>query len=134
LPKAIDLPEGKYMGNIKKNGYIREASCDEELRAMRDCLFVIGGKWKLLILRYLANRQHLELNFTKILQDIGGISPKVLTKELKDLEQNQLIYRKQNNDKVPKVYYSLSEYGKTVIPLTETIVQWGLDHRTKITE
>ncbi len=134
MPKAIDLPEGKYMGNIKKNGYTRESSCDEELRAMRDCLFLIGGKWKLLILRYLANRQHLELNFTKILQDIGGISPKVLTKELKDLEQNQLIYRKQNNDKVPKVYYSLSEYGKTVIPLTETIVQWGLDHRTKLTE
>ena len=43
---------------------------------MWDCLFVIGGKWKLLILRYLANRQHLELNYTKILQDIGGISPK----------------------------------------------------------
>jgi DNA-binding HxlR family transcriptional regulator len=57
---AIDLPRGKYMGNIKKNGNTSEASCDEELRAMRDCLFVIGGKWKLLILRYLANRQHLE--------------------------------------------------------------------------
>ncbi|WP_339071029.1 helix-turn-helix domain-containing protein [Chitinophaga sp. 212800008-4] len=121
------------MGYIKKNGSIREASCDEELRAMRDCLYVIGGKWKLLILRYLANRQELELNFTRILNDIEGMSPKVLTRELKDLEQNQLICRRQNDDKIPKVFYHLSEYGKTVIPLTEHIVQWGLNHRTKIT-
>ncbi|WP_407482768.1 winged helix-turn-helix transcriptional regulator [Elizabethkingia meningoseptica] len=122
------------MGHVKKNGNIREASCDEELRAMRDCLYVIGGKWKLLILRYLYNRKDLEINFTKILNDLHGISPKVLTKELKDLEQNQLICRKQNEDKVPKVFYRISEYGTTVIPLTENIVQWGLDHRTKITE
>lgn len=76
----------------------------------------------------------MEINFTKILNDLDGISPKVLTKELKDLEQNQLICRKQNEDKVPKVFYRISEYGITAIPLTENIVQWGLDHRTKITE
>lgn len=119
------------MGTITVKDTAREATCDEELRAMRDCIFVLGGKWRLQIIRYLANRQDDLLNFTKIQNEIG-ISPKVLSNELATLEVNGLILRTQSDDKVPKVFYRISDYGKTSLPLIERIVQWGLDHRTKI--
>ncbi len=79
------------MGQVLDGNQIREASCTEELRAMRDALDILGGKWKLMILRYLANRELQEIHFKKMEREIQGISAKVLTKELRDLELNLLV-------------------------------------------
>lgn len=122
------------MAKIKDNGTLREANCSEELMAMRDSLDVLGGKWKLMILRFLTNRTHQIIHFKKMQREIEGISAKMLSKELKELETNLLISRTEQQTKPIMVVYAITEYGKSVLPVTETLVQWGLNHREKIIE
>lgn len=120
------------MVKIKENGVLREASCSEELGAIRDSLDVLGGKWKLLILRFLNNRTHQIIHFKRMERDIDGISAKMLSKELKALELNLLVNRSILDTRPVTVAYSITEYGKTVLPVTEILVQWGLNHREEI--
>ncbi|MGG5210004.1 winged helix-turn-helix transcriptional regulator [Chryseobacterium sp. MIQD13] len=120
------------MAKIIENGIEREASCTEELFAMRDSLDVLGGKWKLMILRYLTNRTDQQIHFKKLQRGIDGISAKMLSKELKELEVNLLITRTIQDTKPITVTYAVTEYGKSVLPVTETLVNWGIIHREKI--
>jgi DNA-binding HxlR family transcriptional regulator len=122
------------MAKINDNGTLREANCSEELMAMRDSLDVLGGKWKLMILRFLTNRTHQVINFKKMQREIDGISAKMLSKELKELETNLLVSRTEQQTKPITVVYAITEYGKSVLPVTETLVNWGLSHREKIIE
>lgn len=122
------------MSKIVVDNIEREATCGEELMAMRDCLDILGGKWKLMILRYLTNREHQKLHFKKLQREINGISAKMLSKELKELETNLLITRTVEDDTQLMVFYAITEYGKSVTPLTENLVQWGITHRKKIIE
>ncbi|CAH0283780.1 putative HTH-type transcriptional regulator YtcD [Chryseobacterium sp. Bi04] len=122
------------MAKIIENGIEREASCTEELFAMRDSLDVLGGKWKLMILRYLTNRPDQKIHFKKLERGIEGISAKMLSKELKELETNLLITRTIQDTKPITVIYAVTEYGKSVFPVTETLVNWGILHREKIKE
>ncbi|MEY8761635.1 winged helix-turn-helix transcriptional regulator [Chryseobacterium tongliaoense] len=122
------------MAKITENGLEREATCTEELFAMRDSLDVLGGKWKLMILRYLTNRLDQQIHFKKLQRGIEGISAKMLSKELKELEINLLITRTIQDTKPITVIYAVTEYGKSVLPVTETLVKWGLLHREKIKE
>lgn len=122
------------MAKINDNGILREANCSEELMAMRDSLDVLGGKWKLMILRFLTNRTHQVIHFKKMQREIDGISAKMLSKELKELETNLLITRTEQDTKPATVIYAITEYGKSVLPVTETLVNWGLAHREKIIE
>ncbi|WP_010254944.1 winged helix-turn-helix transcriptional regulator [Myroides injenensis] len=122
------------MSKINENNHEREATCNEELRAMRDSLDVLGGKWKLMIIRYLTNREGQDIHFKKIEREITGISAKVLSKELKELEQNLLVTRTVQEDNRGMVFYAISPYGKTVQPLTEQLVDWGILHRKQIKE
>lgn len=120
------------MAKIIENGVEREANCNEELLAIRDSLYVLGGKWKLLILRYLTNRTHEAIHFKKLERGLNGISAKMLSKELRELELNLLVSRKVQTTKPITVTYAVTEYGKSVLPVTETLVDWGLQHREKI--
>lgn len=122
------------MAKINDNGILREANCSEELMAMRDSLDVLGGKWKLMILRFLTNRTHQTIHFKKMQREIEGISAKMLSKELKELETNLLVSRTEQNTKPATVAYAITEYGKSVLPVTETLVNWGITHREKIIE
>lgn len=109
-------------------------TCSEQLIALRDSLEVLGGKWKLQILRYLTNRPEEINHFKKIQREITGISAKVLSKELKDMEDNLLVTRTVQNTKPVTVAYAVTDYGKTVFPVTNTLVEWGINHRKKIIE
>jgi len=104
-------------------------TCSEQLTALRDSLEVLGGKWKLQILRYLTNRPEEINHFKKIQREITGISAKVLSKELKDMEDNLLVTRTVQNTKPVTVAYAVTDYGKTVFPITNTLVEWGKNHR-----
>ncbi|WP_426790556.1 winged helix-turn-helix transcriptional regulator [Sphingobacterium sp. WOUb80] len=119
------------MDKILDGNQQRKVTCSEELRAMRDALDILGGKWKLMILRYLANRELQEIHFKKMEREIQGISAKVLTKELRDLELNLLVSRRSSEDPV-KVFYKITAYGKSVFPVTESLVDWGLEYREKM--
>lgn len=106
--------------------------CTPNLLAMRDTLEILGGKWKLLILHYLTAREDSLNTFNKIEKDIEGISAKVLSKELKDLEANLLITRTVQKTKPVTVKYSISEYGKTTEKVIKTLVEWGKNHRIQL--
>ena len=120
------------MGTIIIDETVQEATCKQELTAMRDSIEILGGKWKLTLLRYLSNRLEEKNTFKKIQREIEGISAKMLTKELKDLEVNLLISRSVIHTKPLTVEYAITPYGLKVVPLTENLVQWGLDHCAKI--
>ena len=85
-------------------------------------LDVIGGKWKPLILWQLkANK----LRFSGLQQNMQGISPKMLTKQLRELEGDGLVLREVFPEIPPRVEYSLTEFGKTVLPVLDALCEWG---------
>ena len=67
-------------------------------------------------------------------RDITGISAKMLSKELKDLETNKLVNREVQDTKPITVQYSITEYGKTTKPIIDVLVDWGKSHRAKMIE
>ena len=115
-----------------KNPITETSRCTTNLLAMRDTIDILGGKWKLLILHHLIQHENLENTFKKIERDITGISAKMLSKELKDLEINKLILREVQDTKPITVKYSITEYGKTTKPIIDLLVQWGILHREKL--
>ncbi|PWR70939.1 winged helix-turn-helix transcriptional regulator [Methanospirillum lacunae] len=88
-------------------------------------LDVIGGKWKPLIIWYLRKRI---LRFSVIQRAIPGITDVTLTKHLRELEEDGIIRRKVYKQVPPKVEYSLTPLGKTLIPLLDTLCEWGIEH------
>ena len=103
--------------------------CVEYIRPVRDVLDIINGKWKLpiLIALSLGNKRFKELQ-----RDVEGITPRMLSKELRDLEINELVIRTVY-DKVPvTVEYSLSDYGKTLDSVIVALRDWGKKHRNKL--
>jgi DNA-binding HxlR family transcriptional regulator len=107
-------------------------ACTANLLAMTDTLDILGGKWKLLILHYLILRENEINTFKKIEKDLNGISAKVLSKELKDLEAHRLISREVQETKPVTVAYVITEYGKTTNDLINTLVEWGRNHRIQL--
>lgn len=91
-------------------------------------LNVIGGKWKPMILCLLANDT---LRYNKIQQLIPEVSPKMLTKQLRELEYDGLILRKMYPEIPPKVEYSITDFGRTVLPVLKTLLDWGAEYLGK---
>lgn len=89
-------------------------------------LDVIGGKWKILILWHLQNSP---LRFSELKNKLNGITQKMLTQELRELERDKVIIRKVYPVIPPKVEYSLSTYGKTLEPVLKTLCDWGQKHK-----
>lgn len=113
------------------NDSINSTVCSQNLLAMRDTLDILGGKWKLQILHYLTANEKENNTFKKIERGIG-ISAKMLSKELKELEQNELVSRQVVTGKPVTVEYAITEYGKSTSQITQKLVDWGLEHRKRI--
>lgn len=88
-------------------------------------LELIGGKWKPVILYCLRNDTR---RFGEISARIPSISRKVLTDQLKELEEDKLIIRRQFNEIPPRVEYSLSELGKSMAPVLAAMEKWGMEN------
>ncbi|WP_300597954.1 helix-turn-helix domain-containing protein [Niabella sp.] len=108
--------------------------CIDNLLALRDSLELLGGKWKLLIVLHLSCRPKELLHFKKLEKEITGISAKMLSKELKTLEENKIITRTIQNTRPVTVTYALTTYGASLIPIARDLQQWGLNHRSIIKE
>ncbi|MGN7818914.1 winged helix-turn-helix transcriptional regulator [Chitinophaga sp. 22536] len=117
---------------VKLRENISPEQCNEAIMALRDSIEIWGGKWKLMILLYLTIKADGKNYFMEMLRGIPGISGKVLSKELKDLEINKLVERIVHNTKPVTVEYSITDYGKTFIPVAEQLLQWGMAHRKVI--
>lgn len=90
-------------------------------------LSLISGKYKMVVLYTLATFD--VVRFNEMHRFIGFISYKTLTATLKELEEDKLIIRKEYPQIPPKVEYSLSERGKSLIPVMHALCQWGEDNR-----
>ena len=83
---------------------------------------LIGSKWKLLIIRNLLQRPW---RFNELKKDLAGISQKVLTDSLRSMEEDGLITRTVYPEVPPRVEYALSELGKSLKPILDSMVAWG---------
>ena len=90
-------------------------------------LSLISGKYKMTILYTLM--EFGVVRFNEMKRYIGGISYKTLSATLKELEADQLVHREEYPQIPPKVEYSLTERGKSLIPILDNLCQWGDDHR-----
>lgn len=86
------------------------------------CLSVIGGKWKPVILFCIANGVD---RFGAMQRSISGITKQMLTKQLRELEADDLISRKVYAEVPPRVDYSLTDVGRTVLPIIKQMEVWG---------
>lgn len=108
---------------------ISHSACKSLLLPVQDALQILHGRWKLPIIISLTFGTK---RFKQIANELGGITDKMLSKELKDLEANQLIVRKVHDTFPPTVEYSITEHGKSLHSVIEALRNWGADHRTKI--
>lgn len=86
-------------------------------------LSIIGGKWKMIIMFWLI--EYNVLRYGELKRCIGQISDKVLNNQLKELERDGIIIRKEYNQIPPKVEYSLSVRGQSLMPILEEMCKWG---------
>lgn len=108
---------------------LREASCAAHHRAISDTMDILSGKWKIRIIGELIFGKK---RFGELLANINGIAAKMLSKELQDLEANQLIKRTVLETKPITVEYELTLYGRTVTPVINAMADWGHQHRERI--
>lgn len=99
------------------------------IRAIHDTMDVLGGKWKITILTALSFG---EKRYSEILKEVQGISGKVLSRELRDMEMNQLIKRTVLATQPVTVQYALTEYSENLMPIICNLRDWGIEHRKKI--
>jgi len=93
-------------------------------------LTAIGGKWKLIIVYWLAESPR---HFAALRQAIPGISQKVLTQQLRELVSDGLVHREPKGAVPAPVIYSLTEYGRSVVPLVNQVRVWGRAHMERPT-
>lgn len=93
--------------------------------AVESTLNVIGGRWKVLILRELL---HGTRRFNQLHRSLQGITQKMLTQQLRELEEEGIIHREVYLQVPPKVEYSLTETGKTLQPILDAMHEWGVKH------
>jgi len=89
-------------------------------------LSVIGGKWKPIILYTITVETK---RFSEIKKLIPAISQKMLTQQLRELEEDSIIHRRVYPVVPPKVEYSITEYGRTLMPILDAMVAWGRRHK-----
>ena len=106
-----------------------EEVCQFKLKASRDALEIIHGKWRVPIIISLS---YGTKRFGEIQRDIGDISAKMLSQELKMLETNKIINRKIYDNVPPAVEYSLTELGKSMNNLLEELLNWGIHFRKEV--
>lgn len=103
--------------------------CRMKIRAIDDTMDLLSGKWKIPIIARLCYKQ---MRYSELLKNLDGISGKMLSRELHELEINGVINRHVASTKPLAVSYSMSEYGMSLKILTDTIADWGLQHRKRI--
>lgn len=116
---------------MRKNAEINATPvCQVRMQAISDAMSLLSGKWKFHILGTLIEGN--KLGFMDLLREIDGIGTKMLSKELQDLEMNNLVSRTVMNTKPITVEYSITEYGKTLSSLIDELANWGIDYRKSV--
>ena len=107
---------------------------DEKIKELPACpvettLTLIGDKWKVLILRDLMPGIK---RFGELKKSIGSVSQKVLTAQLRDMEENGLVHREVYAEVPPRVEYSLTELGRSLKPILDSMWSWGEGYKKQL--
>ncbi|KAA2242005.1 helix-turn-helix transcriptional regulator [Chitinophaga agrisoli] len=102
----------------------------EEIQALQDTIYVVGGKWRLPIINSICNGNK---RFRDIQRSIPGITTRMLSRELKEMELNKLINRTVYADTPVTVEYTSTDYCYSFGPIILAMIDWGKKHRKKIT-
>jgi DNA-binding HxlR family transcriptional regulator len=105
-------------------------SCNEARLAIQDTLDMVGGKWKLVLLSILRGGKR---RFRELSRE-AGITPRILSKELQELEMNGLVNRTVCDTKPVTVEYALTPYSETLSEVLDAMHRWGQQHRKRIIE
>ena len=110
---------------------LTKINCQNQLSSVEDAIYVIGGKWKLKII--IALQEHGNIRFNELQRIITGISARVLSNELKDLELNGFVKRIVHSEQMPVVVeYISTDYSKTLKPVIIALSEWGRTHKNNI--
>ncbi|GGH21358.1 winged helix-turn-helix transcriptional regulator [Dyadobacter endophyticus] len=116
---------------MKERTLYSEEQCTSHINGVEDALYVVGGKWKLRIVIALVGGH---TRFNELQRIVNGISARVLSNELKQLELNGLLKRMVQADQTPVVVeYVPTEYAKTLKDVFAVLADWGQKHKKKIT-
>jgi len=116
---------------ITDNTIPGKEECAISLNSVLDALYVLGGKWRLpLILSLLQSPKR----FMEIQRELNGISSKILTNELKNLELNQFVKRNVYPTTPATIVYEATEYSHTLKSVLRELSTWGWQHRERIKE
>lgn len=108
---------------------LTRGGCPKNMLSIRDALEALEGKWKLLILFSLSSGPK---RFKELSKEVNGITDKILSKELKNLETNKLIKREVYDTFPPAVVYTITPHGISLEKVMDELHYWGLAHRKKI--
>ena len=100
---------------IRMNGQVYHCALDVTME-------MVGGKWKTIVLWYLRKDKK---RFSELRRSIPGITEKMLSLQLRQLEKDGFVSRKVHAEVPPRVEYSLTPHGRTLLPLLEEIAKWG---------
>ena len=114
---------------MKKREQSEHSVCMGLLRPIRDALDILNGKWKLPIIVALTFG---DKRFSEIAKEVHGITDRMLSKELRDLEINGLVKRTVENTYPVKVTYALTPHSESLEEVIEALKNWGILHRKKI--
>ena len=119
------------MPSPSRNSYPPQTKedCSKMISSVRDTLYVVGGKWKLPIISALRSGP---LRFNELQGAIGDITPKILSKELKELELNEFVNRTVYATSPVTVEYELTEYSRTLNKVVLALGEWGSQHKKRL--
>lgn len=106
-----------------------ERNQQEELRALQDTLYFIGGKWRLPVINSICNGNK---RFREIERSIPGITTRMLSKELKDMEVNKLVKRSVYPETPVLIEYEPTEHCRSFGRIIQEMIDWGKEHKTKL--
>ncbi|AYN04081.1 MULTISPECIES: helix-turn-helix domain-containing protein [unclassified Flavobacterium] len=114
---------------METDNEIRLKQCYSTVMAIQDVVDILNGKWKISIIACLCYKK---MRYSDLLKEIKGISGKMLSRDLKELEANLLITRRVLGTQPIMVEYEITEYGATLKDVTKVIADWGIKHRQRI--
>lgn len=128
---SVTLQHIDKRNTLRKKARINTSPiCQVRMQAISDAMSMLSGKWKFHIIGTLIEGS--ELGFMDLLREVDGIGSKMLSKELQDLEMNNLISRTVMDTKPITVSYAITEYGKTLSPLIDEMAKWGMNYRKTV--
>ena len=108
---------------------VTKEECTGGVAAIRDALYVLNGKWKLPLIFTLSEGPK---RFKDIQRSLGDITPKILSKELKELELNEFVIRNVYSTTPVTVTYQITPYSRSLDKVLLELKHWGTNHRQRI--